>query len=146
MARVCTSLNFAKETEEAFLFYQSVFGGEFTRGGIGRYSDIPASAGMPPVTKELMNLVMHVELPILGNHLLMGSDAPPEMGFTVNRGNNVQIVLEPDSKAETERLFNALSEGGVVTMNLQDAFWGSYFGTCTDRFGTMWMFNFTEKQ
>ena len=88
---------------------------------------------------------MHIELPIVGGHVLMGTDAPESMGFTVNFGNNVYINLEPDSRAETKRLFDALSDGGEVEMELQDAFWGSYFGSCTDKYGIQWMFNCTEK-
>jgi PhnB protein len=91
-------------------------------------------------------LVMHIELPILGGHMLMGTDAPESMGFTVNFRNNVHINLEPDSKEETKKLFEALSSGGKVTMELQDMFWGSYFGSCIDKFGVQWMFNFTAER
>ncbi len=144
MALVSTYLNFASNTEEAFNFYKSVFGGEFSRGGISRFSDIPAAEGMPPLAEEDQNLVMHVELPIHGGHLLMGTDAPESMGYSVNQGNNLYISLEPDSKADTDRLFKALSSGGTVEMELQDMFWGSYYGTCTDKFGVRWMFNFEQ--
>ena len=88
---------------------------------------------------------MHVELPILGGHVLMGTDAPETMGFTLTAGNNVYINLEPDTRAETERLYKALAEGGQVQMELADAFWGGYFGSLTDRFGIRWMFNCTSK-
>jgi PhnB protein len=145
MAQVGTYLNFPRNTEEAFNFYKSVFGGEFGRGGIARFKDIPATDGMPPVAEEDLNLVMHVELPILGGHLLMGTDAPESMGFKVNFGNNIYINLEPDTKAETKRLFEALATGGVISKDLQDMFWGSYYGSCTDKFGINWMFNCTEK-
>lgn len=91
------------------------------------------------------NLVMHVELPILGEHVLMGTDAPESMGFKVNHGNNISINLEPDSRSETERLFVALSEGGKVEMALQEMFWGGYFGSCTDKYGVAWMFNCASK-
>ncbi|MBC7829657.1 MAG: VOC family protein [Chitinophagaceae bacterium] len=141
MARTNTYLNFARNTEEAFNFYKSIFGGDFTGNGISRFSDIPPSDDMPPLAEEDKNLVMHVELPIVGGHVLMGTDAPETMGFTVNFGNNVHISLEPDTKAETKKLFDALSAGGKVTMELQDMFWGAYFGSCTDKFGVQWMFN-----
>lgn len=88
---------------------------------------------------------MHVELKICGDHLLMGTDAPESMGFKLNFGNNVHINLEPDTKAETKRLFTALSASGNVTMELQDTFWGAYYGSCTDKYGVQWMFNFEEK-
>ena len=145
MARVATYLNFPRNTEEAFNFYKSIFGGEFSRGGIARFRDIPPADGMPAMAEEDKNLVMHVELPILGGHLLMGTDAPESMGFVVNYGNNVHINLEPDSKEETKKLFNLLSAGGKITMELADMFWGSYFGSCTDKFGVQWMFNCTVK-
>lgn len=140
MARVSTYLNFPRSTEAAFLFYKSVFGTDFA-GPIMRFRDIPAQPGQPPAAEADGNLVMHVELPILGGHVLMGTDAPESMGFTVVAGNNVTINLEPDTRAETDRLFTALAEGGKVEMPLADMFWGGYFGSLEDRFGTRWMFN-----
>ena len=145
MARVSTYLNFSRNTEEVFNFYKSIFGGEFSGGGIARFGDIPPAEGMPPIAEEDKNLVMHIELPILGGHVLMGTDAPESMGFHVNFGNNIYINLEPDTKAETKRLFDALAFGGIITMELQDMFWGAYYGSCTDKFGVQWMFNCSEK-
>lgn len=144
MSKVSTYLNFPRNTEEAFNFYKSVFGGEFSRG-IARFGDIPAQEGMPPLAEEDKNLIMHIELPILDGHALMGTDAPESMGFNVNAGNNVYINLQPDTREETQRLFNALSAGGKVEMELQDMFWGAYFGSCRDKFGIQWMFNCEEK-
>ena len=144
MAKVSTYLNFPGNTEEAFGFYKSVFGGEFV-GGIARFSDIPPAENMPPLRDADKNLVMHVSLPILGGHVLMGTDTPESMGFKVNFGNNVYINLEPDTRQETNRLFRALSEGGKVEMELQDMFWGDYYGSCSDKYGVQWMFNCTEK-
>lgn len=144
MARVSTYLNFSDKTEEAFNFYQSIFGGEFT-GGINRFGDMPPQEGMPPLPEKDKNLVLHMQLEILGGHVLMGSDAPASMGFTVNAGNNVYINLEPDTRDEADRLFNALSEGGQITMPLADMFWGAYFGSCTDKFGIQWMVNCENK-
>ena len=144
MARVSTYLNFPRNTEEAFKFYQSVFGGEFARGGIARFRDIPPSDDAPPIAEADKDLVMHIELPIAGGHILMGTDAPESMGFKVNFSNNSYINLQPDTRAETKQLFDKLSAGGTVTMELQDMFWGDYFGTCTDKFGVQWMFNCTE--
>lgn len=141
MASVSTYLNFNRNTEEAFLFYKSVFGGEFFGNGIMRMGDVPQE-GLAEADK---NLVMHVELRILGSHSLMGTDAPESMGFNLIKGNNVYINLQPDTRAETKRLFNALSTGGEITMPLQDMFWGDYFGSCTDKFGIQWMFNCNEK-
>lgn len=143
MAQVGTYLNFSNQTEAAFLFYQSVFGGEFD-GGMMRFSDVPPSDDAPPIAEEEKNLVMHVTLPILGGHLLMGSDVPASMG-SVHKGNSVYISLHPDTRAEADRLFSALSDGGEVEMPLQDMFWGDYYGSLTDKFGIHWMINCAEK-
>jgi PhnB protein len=145
MSRTSTYLNFDGNTEEAFLFYKSVFGTEFNGEGIKHFGDIPQTPGNPPVNENIKKMVLHVELPLLGNHILMGTDAPKEMGFTLNFGNNVHICLEPDSRKETERLFTALTAGGTVTMPLEDMFFGAYFGSCIDKFGVSWMFNCVAK-
>ena len=145
MARVSTYLNFTNNTEESFNFYKSVFRAEFTAPGIRRMGDMPPQDGMPPMSDDLKKLVMHVELPITGGHILMGTDAPEQMGFTVNMGNNIYINLEPDTREETKRLFDVLSAGGKVGMDLQDMFWGAYFGSCTDKYGVQWMFNCSGK-
>jgi PhnB protein len=146
MASVSIYLNFPNQTEEAFNFYKSVFGTEFSDGGIMRFRDVPETENMPPLPDSDKNLVMHVTLPILGGYLLMGSDAPESMGFKVNKGNNVYINLMPDTREETRRLFKLLSEGGVVEHELQDMFWGDYYGSCKDKFGVQWMFNCAEKE
>ena len=140
-ARVCTYVNFPGNTEEAFLFYQSVFKTGF-HGGIQRFGDLPASAGQPPVADSVKKMVLHIELPITGNHILMGTDAPKEMGFNIVQGNNMHISLEPETKEETKRIFDALSSEGNITMPLQNMFWGAYFGSFTDKFGINWMVNF----
>jgi PhnB protein len=144
MARVSTYLNFARNTEEAFNFYKQVFGTEF-EGEIGRMGDVPPSPDQPPLAESDKNLVMHIALPILGGHMLMGTDAPESMGFTVNFGNNIYINLEPDTRAETDKLFKALAEGGKVEMEMQEMFWGDYFGSLSDKYGVRWMFNCSEK-
>lgn len=146
MAAVSTYLNFPRNTEEVFNYYKSIFGGEFFGGGFMRFADIPASADNPPIAEEDKNLVMHVELRILGTHTLMGTDAPESMGFKLNFGNNSYISLQPDTREETKQLFDKLSAGGNVSMDLQDMFWGDYYGSCTDKFGVQWMFNCNEKK
>lgn len=144
MARVSTYLNFPRNTEEAFNFYRSVFGGEF-EGGIHRFSEVPPQEGQPPMSEQDKNLIMHITLPILGGHRLMGTDAPETMGFKVNQGNNVYLNLEPDTRPEADKLFAALSAGGKVEMPLQEMFWGDYYGSCADKFGIQWMMNCSSK-
>ncbi|GAA0879789.1 hypothetical protein GCM10009119_27580 [Algoriphagus jejuensis] len=142
--RVCTYLNFPGNAEEAFTFYKSVFQTEFV-GGIQRFDQVPSEAGQPPLADHVKKMVLHVELPILANHILMATDAPKEMGFEVNVGNNMHIQLEPESREETERIFHTLSAGGKISMPLQDMFWGAYFASFTDRFGINWMLNCQPK-
>ena len=142
MSRTSTYLNFPRNTEEVFNFYKSVFGGEFSGGGVARLGDFPN----PELAEEDKNLILHIELPILGGHILMGTDAPKSLGFQLTQGNNIHFNLEPDTREETNRLFSALSTGGVITSALQEMFWGAYYGTCTDKFGIQWMFNCTEKK
>ncbi|MBS1615363.1 MAG: VOC family protein [Bacteroidetes bacterium] len=143
MAKVATYLNFQGNTEEAFLFYKSVFGTEFF-GQIFRFSGIPAMEGMPPIAEAEQNFIMHICLPILGGHLLMGTDASESMGHKLKMGNNVSINLLPDSVEEGQRLFDALSAGGKVTMPFSKQFWGDTYGACTDQFGLQWMVDVPE--
>ncbi|WP_026970072.1 SRPBCC domain-containing protein [Algoriphagus terrigena] len=142
--RVATYLNFPGNTEEAFNFYKDVFQSEFV-AGIQRFDQVPSEPGQPQLDDHVKRMILHVELPILGGHILMGTDAPKEMGFTVTVGNNMHIQLEPETREETERIFNGLSAGGTVSMALQDMFWGAYFGSFTDKFGINWMVNCQPK-
>jgi PhnB protein len=130
-------LNFPGNTEEAFNFYKSVFGGEFAM--FQRFSDTPQGDQVPPTVRDK---VLHVSLPIGQNNVLMGSDACEELGFTLTQGNNYYICVNPDSKEEADKLFNGLAEGGKIHMPLQDMFWGAYYGDLTDKFGTKWMVNY----
>jgi PhnB protein len=136
MSRTSTYLNFERNTEEAFLFYKTVFGTEFS-SPIMRMS----ASGAPNLPEDDQNLVMNVALPIVGGHVLMGTDAPESMGFKLNKGNNVHINLEPDTLEETERLFAALCENGKISMKLEKMMWGAVFGSVTDQYGIQWMFN-----
>ena len=122
MSRVSTYVNFPGTTENAFNFYKEIFRTEFIGNDIRRFGDIPVEAGQPPMAEVVKKMVLHVELPLLNGHVLMGTDAPKEMGFEVQRGNNMHINLEPDSREETKRIFDALSESGKITMALQDMF------------------------
>ena len=144
MPTVSTYLNFARSTEEAFNFYRSVFRTEF-EGQVMRFGDMPPTPGQPPVNEDDKNLIMHMTLPILGGHLIMGTDAPESMGFNLVQGNNVYINLSPDTRTETDRLFTALADGGKVEMALAEQFWGDYYGSLKDRFGVQWMFNCSSK-
>ena len=145
VARVTTYLNFPGNTEEAFLFYKSIFRTEFIGKGIQRFGDIPAESGHTPVAEAIKEMVLHVELPTLGGHILMGTDAPKEMGFSLTSGNNMHICLEPETREEADRLFNELSAGGQVTMPMADMFFGAYFGEFSDKYGINWMINFQNQ-
>lgn len=139
-ARVATYLNFPGNTEEAFNFYKKVFRGSFTGRGLQRFGDV-SFPGDQAMSEEHKKLIIHAELTILGGHVLMATDAPESMGFNLVQGNNMHINLEPETREETERLFKELSEGGEVSMPLQDMFWGAYFGSFKDKFGINWMLN-----
>jgi len=145
MATVSTYLNFDGNTEEAFTFYKSVFGTDFV-GEIARMGDNPVGEGEPAMPDSMKNLVMHVSLPIIGGHLLMGTDFTEEMGMgKLNQGNNFSISLSPDSREEADALFAALSAGGNVSMPMADQFWGDYFGSFTDKYGVNWMINYSTQ-
>lgn len=144
MATVSTYLNFNRNCEEAFNFYKSIFGGEFSRD-ISRYGDAPTAEGMPAIPEEDKNLVMNVGLNILGGHNIMGSDACEWVGQKYIAGNHIYLTLVPDTRAEADRLFNALSEGGKVEMPMQEMFWGDYYGSFTDKYGIGWMIDTEAK-
>ena len=128
-------LTFAGECRAAFEFYRSVFGGDFLF--MQTFADGPADMGAP---EEAKDLIMHVTLPV-GGGVLMGSDTIEQLSPPPVKGTNFSLSLGPDSREQADELFAKLSEGGRVTMPMQDQFWGAYFGTCTDRFGIAWMIN-----
>jgi len=136
-------LNFNGNCEEAFLFYKSVLGGEFSY--LGRYKEMPPQEGMPPLPKEAENLIMHISLPLSKETSLMGSDIYGEWTPVFIEGNNFSICLSPNSKDEAKRLFNGLSKGGKIIMPLADTFWGDYYGMFVDKFGINWMISYNEK-
>ncbi|MBP8144896.1 VOC family protein [Pseudorhodoferax sp.] len=140
MASVSVYLNFRNQCEAAFTRYREVFGAEF-EGELHRFKDMPPQPGCPALDAETAELVMHVTLPILGGFKLMGCDAPEGLCGPFQEGSSIHINLQPDSRAEADRLFVALAEGGQVTMPMDVMFWGDYFGSCTDRFGIRWMIN-----
>ncbi|MES1160637.1 MAG: SRPBCC domain-containing protein [Bacteroidota bacterium] len=143
-ARVTSYLNFNGNTEEAIKFYKKVFKGEFTGVGLQRFEDIELPAGLPPMNDTDKKLILHAELTILGGYVLMATDAPESMGFKLQQGNNMHINVEPESREETQRLFEALAAGGTISMPLEDMFFGAYFGSLTDKYGINWMFTFQK--
>lgn len=144
MKTVNVYLNFNGNCEEAFTFYKSVIGGEFAH--IGRFKDIPAMEGMPPLQKEMEDKIMHVSLPVSHETMLMGSDTGGEWAPAFKQGNNFSISINTDSKNEADQLFSGLSAGGNITMPLNHTFWGDYFGMFTDKFGINWMVSYHAGQ
>lgn len=133
MATISPYLNFDGNTEDAFRFYKSVFGGEFS--GFQRFKDIPSDVPSP---ESEGNRVMHVALPIGNGNVLMGSDRPSLFG-PGTRGDNFYISLQTDTEDEAKVKFTSLSDGGKIIMPLEKAFWGDLFGMLTDKFGIQWM-------
>jgi PhnB protein len=131
------TLLFDGQTEEAFNFYKSVFGGEFSN--VQRMSDLPSPTEIP---ESELNKILHMSLPI-GESILMGMDLPAGRG-TVNKGNNTFITLNTSSEEETDELFKKLSDGANIMMPVEKQFWGAYFGMLTDKFGIQWMLTFSE--
>ena len=137
MATINPYLNFLGNTEEVFNFYKSVFGGEFA--AFMRFKDMPAAG---PISPEDASKLMHIALPIGKGNVLMGTDALESMGHTLTVGDNFSLSVSADSKAEADKLFNALSVGGKIEMPMSDAPWGSYFGMAQDKFGIKWMVSY----
>ena len=139
MATINTYLNFNGNTEEAFNFYKSVFGGEFRT--LQRLKDTPEA---DKIALKEQEKIMHVALPIGGN-LLMGTDVLESMPKVIF-GTNSSISIDAASEEEANRLFNGLSTGGKIEMSLEKMFWGAYFGFFTDKFGVQWMVNYNFSQ
>ncbi|WP_025144207.1 VOC family protein [Pedobacter jeongneungensis] len=135
MATLNTYLNFNGNTEEAFNFYKSVFGGEFLV--VQRYKDSPGCDGMPASDQEKL---MHIALPIGGN-ILMGTDITNPMP-AATFGTGISLSVDATSEEEAKRLFDSLSAGGTITMALEKTFWNALFGMATDKFGIQWMVNY----
>ncbi len=146
MASVSTYLNFDRNCEEAFNFYKSIFGGEFELDGFSRYGEAPTEEGQPQIPEADKNLIMNVGLKTLGGHVIMGADTCEWMGQKYIQGNNVYLTLEPDTRADADRLFTALSENGKIEMPMQEMFWDDYYGSFTDKFGIGWMINTSAKE
>lgn len=139
MKAVNPYVNFKGNTEEAFNFYQSVFGGEFL--GVVRFRDFPDnSMGVPEAD---LDKIAHIALPLGPHNILMGTDAVDSMPKDFVPGNNVSMAIETESADEADRLFNGLSSGGEVEMPLTKTDWAEKYGSCTDKFGVQWMVNYT---
>ncbi len=140
MAQINPHINFNGNAEEAFTFYKSVFGGEFTK--IIRFKELASPEF--PVSENEANKIMHIALPV-GNSFLMANDVPEILGKTNENENRSKIVILAESKAEADKLFTGLSAGGQIEMPIGDSPWGSYFGMFRDKYGIEWMIEFDAK-
>lgn len=140
MALINPYINFNGNAEEAFLFYQSVFGGEFTK--VIRFKDF--SSPEFPVPEKEADKIMHISFPI-GKNILMANDVPESMGKVSENENRSKISISTESKAEADKLFYGLSAGGKVEMPIEESPWGTYFGMFRDKYGIEWMVEFDSK-
>lgn len=140
MAQINPYINFNGNTEEAFNFYKSVFGGEFER--IIRFKDMPNTE--IPISENEANKIMHIALPI-GKNVLMGNDVPEFMGKVNENENRSKIAVSAASKEEADKIFNGLSAGGNIEVPITDSPWGSYFGMFRDKYGIEWTVDFEPK-
>ena len=131
-------LTFNGNTEEAFEFYKSILGGEFTN--LQRFGD---SDSGKPLSEADKNKIQHITLDT-PHGSLMGNDHMMFMG-PHTAGNNFSISLYPDSEEEARTLFEALSKGGMVALPYEKVFWGGYYGMLIDKFGIKWMVNYQAK-
>lgn len=138
MAQINPYINFNGNTEEAFTFYKSVFGGEFAM--IMRFGDMPN----PNIPATENNKIMHIALPI-GKNVLMGNDVPEFMGRVNEKENRSKIAISAESKAEADKLYNGLSAGGEIEMAIADSPWGSYFAMFRDKYGIEWTVDYDPK-
>lgn len=139
MSYVSTYINTLGRTEEAFEFYRSVFGGEFT--DLVRFRDMDMGPASATLSEEDLNAILHIELPILGGHVLEGTDMLESLGHEFAQGNNFSINLHPDSREQADQLYAALSVGSAFAPGMADMPWGAYWGSFEDRFGIRWMIN-----
>lgn len=140
MATVSTYINTPGKTEEAFEFYRSVFGGEFT--DLQRFKDMDMGPASAALSEADLNCILHIELPILGGHVIEGTDMLASLGHELSLGNNFSINLHPDSQEEADRLYAGLSVGSADATAMAEMPWGAYWGSFEDRFGIRWMINF----
>ena len=142
MTTVNIYLTFNGNCRQAFEFYKSVFGGEFPY--VGTFGEMPPQEGMPTISDEMKNRIMHISLPISKETILMGSDTGGEWATDYQVGNNFSISVNTDSRENADNMFNMLSSEGKVKMAMAATFWGDYYGMLTDQFGINWMISFNE--
>ena len=138
MAIINPHINFNGNAEEAFTFYRSVFGGEFTK--LVRLKELASPEF--PVDEKDANKILHIALPIGKTNKLMGNDIPEFMGKVNENENRSKIAINTESKEEADKLFNGLSAGGSIEMPISDSPWGTYFGMFRDKYGIEWMVEF----
>jgi PhnB protein len=141
MTKINPYLTFLGNCEEAFNFYKSIFGGEFTY--VGRFSEMPEDPNYKIPEKD-KNKIMHISLPISKETILMGSDTGGEWAAKTIVGNNITLSITAESQADADKFFKSLTEEGKATMPMSKTFWGDYFGMCTDKFDINWMISFNE--
>ena len=141
MARIDPHINFNGNAEEAFNFYQSVFGGKFIH--LMRFRDLKSPGFTIPENEA--DKIMHISLSIGGNQL-MGNDVPEFMGRTNENENRSKISITTESKDEADKIFNGLSVGGQIEMPMGESPWGSYFGMFRDKYGIEWMINYDPRE
>ena len=135
-------VNFNGNAEEAFTFYKSVFGGEFTK--VIRFKDLANSEY--PVAEKEQNKIMLITLPIGNSNMLMANDVPEIMGKVNENENRSKISISTETKEEADKLFNGLSAGGTVEMPMGNSPWGTYFSMFRDKYGIEWTIEFSPAQ
>jgi len=143
MTTVNPYLTFRGNCEAAFNFYKSVFGGDFQF--VGRYKELPA-AEKKNFPNESDENIMHISLPISKETIIMGCDSVEAFEKTTIVGNNISLSVNTDSRVNADRIFNKLSAGGQIQMQMNDTFWGSYFGILTDKFGIHWTISYDSNE
>lgn len=143
MTQVNIYLNFAGNTLEAFEFYKNIFWRSFTH--LQKFKDVPHLSELSTMTPQEQEGIMHIELPLGENMILMGTDIVCSMGQKLEMGNNFSISLQVESKQDAQNYFQKLSANGKITVPIQDMFWNAYYGACTDQYGIQWMINHQYK-
>ncbi|WP_231464351.1 MULTISPECIES: VOC family protein [unclassified Pedobacter] len=142
MAIINPHINFNGNAEEAFTFYKSAFGGDFSK--VIRFKDLANDEF--PVSEKEENKIMHIALPIGTGSVLLGNDVPEILGKTNENENRSKITIQTESKEEADKLFNGLSAGGHIEMPIGDSPWGTYFAMFRDKYGIEWMIDFDPKE